>query len=134
MGYPKLYVVYYRPRYGNFQHWALYVESEKEKENLIFEVTGQHPNFRRNVVNARPDRSRSYIGKTFVAVLGEDSVQDVQSAAKSVVVDNETVEWDCQDYVLEVLDKLEDEFVLDGDDEDYREAREDLKKKRGAII
>ncbi|KAL4893411.1 hypothetical protein BDV59DRAFT_30511 [Aspergillus ambiguus] len=132
MGYPKLYVVYYRPRYGNFQHWALYVESDKE--NLIFEVTGQHPYFKRNVVRARPESSRSYVGKTFVAVLGEDSVQDVKSAAKSVVVDNETVEWDCQDYVLEVLDKLENEFVLDGDDEDYCEARKDLKMKRGAII
>lgn len=65
------------------------------------------------------ESSRSYIGKTFVAVLGEDSVQDVKAAANSVVVDNEIVEWDCQDYVLEVLDKLEDEFVLNGDDEDY---------------
>lgn len=83
-------------------------------------------------MNTRPESSRSYVGKTFVAVLGEDSIQDGKTAAKSVVLDNETVEWDCQDYVLEVLKKLEDEFVLDGEDEEYCEARKDLKKKRGS--
>jgi hypothetical protein len=49
-------------------------------------------------------------------------------------VDNETTEWDCQDYVLEILDNLEEEFVLDSDDEDYIDARQTLKDKRGAIV
>lgn len=43
-------------------------------------------------------------------------------------------EWDCQDYVLEILDNLEEEFVLDRDDEDYIEARQILMDKRGAIV
>ncbi|PGG98660.1 hypothetical protein AJ80_09497 [Polytolypa hystricis UAMH7299] len=132
MGNPNLYVAFYRPRYGNYQHWALYIESEEE--NIIFEVVGQHPNFQRNVVYARPDSSKSYSGNVYVATLRKDEVEDVKAAAETVLVDNETVEWDCQDYVLELLDKLEDEYILDGDDEDYQEAMKELKEKGGAIL
>jgi hypothetical protein len=41
MAYPKLHVVFYRPRYGNYQHWALYLQTGTE--HVIFEVTGSHP-------------------------------------------------------------------------------------------
>jgi len=86
-------------------------------------------------VKARSENSKSYLGKTFVAVLSDDSGQDVKVTAERVPVDNETVEWDCQDYyVLEILNKLENEFVLDADDEDYRNAKKDFKRKRGPII
>lgn len=58
----------------------------------------------------------------------------VKEAAASIPVDNETIEWDCQDYVLEILDRLEEEYVLEKEDEDYQEAREELKNKRGGIL
>ncbi|KAL3251132.1 hypothetical protein ABHI18_010808 [Aspergillus niger] len=103
MGYPKLYVVHYRRRYGNFL------------------TLGP-----RNIVNARPESFGSYTSKMFIVVLGKDGVQDVKIASKSLVVNNETVGWGRQDYVLEMLDKLEDKFVLDGDDEDYHDARNNL--------
>lgn len=54
-------------------------------------------------------------------------------------MDNETSEWDCQDYVLEILDKLEAECLIvddddDGDDDDdegtYKKRKEKLKSMR----
>ncbi|KAI3097502.1 hypothetical protein CBS147333_9312 [Penicillium roqueforti] len=132
MAYPKLYVVFYRPRYGNYQHWALYVDDEDVP--MIFEVVGQHPNFIRNVVKAKAEKSKSFLGKEYVGVIGKADIERIKNVASAIPVDNETVEWDCQDYVLEILDRLEDEFVLEEDDEDYREARSVLKEKRGAIV
>lgn len=129
---PKLYVVFYLPRYGNYQHWALYIENGKQ--HLIFEVVGQHPTFKRNIVIADPKRSKSFLQQLFVAVIHDSDIETVEIAAQSVPVDNETVEWDCQDYVLEVLDKLVEEFVLDANDEEYIDAREILKERRGAIV
>lgn len=67
-------------------------------------------------------------------MLLQSDPERVRNAAQSVPVDNETTEWDCQDYVLEILDNLEEEFVLDSDDEDYIDARQTLKDKRGAIV
>ncbi|KAJ5488453.1 hypothetical protein N7539_003343 [Penicillium diatomitis] len=129
---PKLYVVFYRPRYGNYQHWALYVDDDHVP--MIFEVIGQHPNFKRNVVNAKAEKSTSFLGKEFVGYIGKNDIERIKVVASTIHVDNGTVEWDCQDYVLEILDKLEDDFVLDTDDEDYSRARSILKGKRGAIV
>ncbi|KMP10246.1 hypothetical protein CIRG_09927 [Coccidioides immitis RMSCC 2394] len=128
---PKLYVVFYRPRYGNFQHWALYLDADDQE--VIFEVVGSHPNFRPNVVNSRPERSKNFIGKVLVAVLDKDDIRRVHEIVENVKVYNDTVEWDCQEYVLDILDSLEAEFIVEEDDEDYREARKELKEKRGAM-
>jgi hypothetical protein len=40
-------------------------------------------------------------------------------------------EWDCQDYVLKILDNLEEECVVDGDDKTYEKQKNKLKNKRG---
>lgn len=132
MGAPELYVVFYKPRAGNFQHWALYIKNGNEP--LILQVVGEHPNFERNVVSAFPQNSRSFLGDLYIGVIGDLDIARVKAAADAVHVDNETLEWDCQDYVLEMLDHLENDFVLESDDEDYQEARKILKRKRGAMI
>ncbi|OQE20147.1 hypothetical protein PENFLA_c017G09337 [Penicillium flavigenum] len=119
---PKLFVVFYRPRYGNFLHWALHIE--KGEEHHIIEVDGEHPQFKRNTFMENPKKSSTFLRQFFIAVLGEDDIERVKSAAQSVPVDNETVEWDCQDYVLEILDELQEDFVLDKDDEDYMDELE----------
>ncbi|KAJ6144364.1 hypothetical protein N7470_008259 [Penicillium chermesinum] len=92
---------------------------------MIFEVIGQHPNFKRNVVKAKAAKSKSFLGKEYLGVISKADVQRIENVALTIPVDNETVEWDCQNYVLDILDKLEEDFILKEDDEDYREARSD---------
>lgn len=132
MASPKLYVVFYRPRHGNYHHWALYVEHQDVK--MIFEVTGEHPNFKRNVLQARPEQSKNFLGKEYVGIIQKEDIEKIKTVASTIHVDNETVQWDCQDYVLEILDQLEEDYILEENDEDYREARSILKAKRGAIV
>jgi hypothetical protein len=31
----------------------------------------------------------------------------------------QTVHWNCQDYVLEAIDGLHEEYIIDQEDEDY---------------
>lgn len=131
MAWSRLYVVFYRPRYGNYQHWALYLEGT---EHTIFEVTGSHPNFEKKEVKANPSNSGSYLSKLYVGTISETDIVTVRQCVAAVEVDNATTEWDCQEYVIDILDKLEAELVLDEDDEEYKNAREDLKEKRGAVI
>lgn len=44
-------------------------------------------------------------------------------------IDNETTEWNCQDYVLEALDMLYDECVIDEDDKNYKKGTKKAKEK-----
>ncbi|KAE8353428.1 hypothetical protein BDV28DRAFT_148086 [Aspergillus coremiiformis] len=129
---PKLYVAFYRPRYGNYEHWALQLKSDGL--SIIFEVIGQHPQFERDILYVKPESSKSFAGKTYVGTISDSDIQMVKEAAESVAVDNETVEWDCQDYVLELLEQLQEDHVLEEDDEDYQEAMKELKSRRGAIL
>lgn len=94
----------------------------------------EHPQFERNTFMEEPKTSNTFIRQYFVAMIGRDDIERVKSAAQSVPVDNESVEWDCQDYVLEILDILEEELVLDKDDADYIEVREILMEERGGIL
>ncbi|PWY87217.1 hypothetical protein BO94DRAFT_535325 [Aspergillus sclerotioniger CBS 115572] len=95
MGNPMLYVAFYRPREGNYQHWALYINDGND--SIIFEVTGCHPDFKPHVIDARPQSSKSYLGSLELATLRDDDIEYIKEAAKEVKVDIETVEWDCQD-------------------------------------
>lgn len=132
MSYPKLYVAFFRPFFGNYQHWALYLDNEEEQ--LIFEVTGEHPDFERNVQKSPPDLLDGFLHTLYVGVIDRNDIHAVTQVAETVFVDNETFEWDCQEYVLDILDRLEEEYVLDCDDEDYRDAREVLRDERGAML
>ena len=131
MSYPKLYVAFFRPQYGNYQHWGLFLDDDEEQ--LMFEVLGEHPNFERNVEKQPPEQLEGFLRRVYVAVISKTDIETVKQVAQTVPVDNETVEWDCQEYVLDMLDRLEDECVLDRDDEDYQDARETLRERRGAM-
>ena len=103
-------------------------------QHFIFEVTGSHPNFKRNVVKADPRNSQSFVRMIFMDTVSSGDIATVQNVARTTKIDNETVEWDCQEYVLDMLETLEEECVVEDDDETYKEAKKELKKKRGAIV
>ncbi|KAA8650312.1 uncharacterized protein ATNIH1004_002996 [Aspergillus tanneri] len=109
---PHLSVPFYHPRHGNFQHWAIHLHTSAQ--DLIFEVDGEHPGFRK-------------------VTIGEVDVPTIKAAIDAVRVDNKTLEWDCPEYTLEILDGYEKEAVLDEADEEYKEAKEILKRKRGPL-
>lgn len=135
MSYPELYVAIWKPLYGgNYQHWALYIDDAEGP--LIIEVVGEHPNFEPSTSRFRAEDfpDRSLLTKQYLGVISKDDIPSICEIVSTVSVDNETVQWDCQDYVLEMLDALEEEYILDRDEEEYRDARETLDEKRGPII
>lgn len=135
MTYPKLYVVIYKPIYGgNYQHWALYIDHELNP--LVIEVIGEHPNFEPLISSVRAEEfpGRSFLSRHFLGVVCQDDIPGIIEVVKGVPLDNETVQWDCQDYVLEILDALEEAFYLSGDDEEYSEARVLLGEMRGPVL
>ena len=120
---PSLYIAIYRPRYGNYLHWALYLDNDDEKP-IIFDVSGEHGTFTRAKENGRPeDNNRLHKRDIKVGTInkGED-VRELERIMDTVVeIDNETIHWNCQDYVIEALEILRTECIIDEEDEDYEE-------------
>ena len=66
--------------------------------------------------------------------IGRPDIPTVKTVVNDTLVDNETLEWDGQDYVLEILEGCEEEAVLDEEDPDYVEALEILWSRRRPIL
>ena len=62
--------------------------------------------------------------------MAERDLEAIKKVIAGTEVDNETLEWDCQDYVLEILDNLEVECLIDDDDETYKKQKAKPKSKR----
>ena len=116
---PKLFVAMYRPVTGNYEHWALYLDT-KDK---IYEVTGTSPHFRRNVIPGKPTSTNRHKRSIFVHPIKLFDSTAFEKAVAAVRLENSISHWNCQDYVIEVLDKLEDECMIDGDDKAYIAAK-----------
>ncbi len=66
--------------------------------------------------------------------ISQGEIATVRKEVQNTAVDNETVEWDCQEYVLDIIERLEEECVLDVDDREYAKRKRLVKAKRGAIV
>ncbi|KAL3458428.1 hypothetical protein BJX64DRAFT_292232 [Aspergillus heterothallicus] len=132
MGNPQLFVAIYRPRYGNFRHWALHLHTDNQ--DYIFEVDGEQPAFIKVSSSSKPTEWDMLIESLYVGEIGIPDLATFKQLVDEAKVDNETLEWDCQDYVLELLEACEREAILDEDDPDYAETTEILKAKRGPIL
>jgi hypothetical protein len=72
--------------------------------------------------------STTYMHTCLLRATGTINEQDLPELRKKmdeVEVDNETVHWNCQDYVIEAIDHLREECIIDEDDEDYERGRKD---------
>jgi hypothetical protein len=118
---PELSIIMYHPTIGNYEHWALCLSRGFEK--TIYEVTGQHPNFLRSVSRDHSLQSRRIARILVLATIREEDVEQMEEIIKGVKVDNETSEWNCQDYCVEALDRLAEECVIDEDDGDFKRGR-----------
>jgi hypothetical protein len=103
--FPRLYVTFYNPRYGNFARWALYLEHGPE--HIIFQVVGETPNLKQNVTNTRPDQSSRHTENIFMCEVNKQDIEALKNTVAAVPMDNSNSSWDCQEYVLDVLHKLE---------------------------
>lgn len=109
-----LYVVMYRPTSGNYEHWALYLDNNGE--HTTYEVTDEHPNFKKNQTETRPQNSNRYLRSYKVGTINADDISAFRDEVTKAKVDNETVHWNCQDYVMEIVDALVMECIIDEDD------------------
>jgi hypothetical protein len=103
-------------------------------EHTIYEVTGETPSFKANVVQSRPESTTRHKRNIFIVEIAPTDLNSFREAVAAVPIDNETVDWDCQDYVLEVLDHLEEELVIDGNDGEYIAAKEEGKSHYGPLL
>lgn len=143
----KLYVAFYKPLpgTGNYQHWALYLASPADvpDENTVVHVLEAHPTFKASMktgatISAQAFSPRIFLDQTFLCEIQSCDVQQLRDIATEANVDNETLDWTCQDYVVEILEALEEACIIgfDGeeDDQEYDGNKKKVMERYGAMI
>ncbi|THZ71420.1 hypothetical protein D6C84_10257 [Aureobasidium pullulans] len=124
-----LFIAIYKPLEGNYYHWALHLQTPHP---LVFEVTRSHPSFSPQLSHETPETSSRRDRLVECISVGDIEIVDLEQLKEKINVqhvDNETVEWNCQDYVLEALESLVEECIVDGDYEVYVDGVERTKRK-----
>lgn len=139
-------VTIHRPEAGNYDHWALHLQppptpapaptssssttttstrrTTSPTMTRTYEITNESPHFIKSTHSAPPDKS-TLKETVFIARVNSRDVPIVEAVVENARVDNETTHWNCQDYVLEIIEGLEGECVIGFDDDDEEEEGEE---------
>ncbi|KAB8360949.1 hypothetical protein FH972_024681 [Carpinus fangiana] len=118
----SLYILMYKAESANYDHWALMLQERDSR--TIFEVEGEHPSFtRRSGIVGVVDAHRRTKKCVYIAAIREREIPEFRGIIQDLAIDNETLDWNCQDYVLEGLDEFVEAGIIDDDDTDYVETR-----------
>lgn len=123
----RITVVFFKLIEGNFDHWALWLDGPSVSK--LFQVAGDYGEMESQVLDEDPrDNSRLYQCIT-VGEINPDDQTAMEARIKTVPAQNDVALWDCQDYVLDILDALEDQGYVGG--EEYTHLRRVLGSFRG---
>ena len=89
--------------------------------------------FTANIIIAKPTSTERHKRSIFVSDINTIDLDELEKAVGAVVPDNSVVRWSCQDYVMEVLEKFEEQCIVDADEEAYINAKKELMEHYGPL-
>lgn len=133
----NLNVLICKPEFGDYHHWAVQLDNLSTGDGTIFEVQGAYPSLDFTTYQCR----RFYYPLKIIQTI---RIKDFplsmpafgaisQAIENQVPIQDRAVHWNCQDYVLDVLNMLEQEWWLEDDDPDYIQIRRKLKSMHGPM-
>ncbi|KAK4613285.1 hypothetical protein CLAFUW4_08792 [Fulvia fulva] len=117
-----------------FKHWALFVNGRSNQEKVIFHVQGAEKNFKYESRQGDATTSKKFLESLPLCRIEISKLKDIELAAENTVLHNERRVWNHQDYVLDLLDKLEEEGIVNGDDKEYRKNKDAVRCKQDGLV
>ncbi|KAB8336855.1 hypothetical protein FH972_021163 [Carpinus fangiana] len=115
----KLFVVIYDQGVG-FKHWALFVD-DREKF-IVLHAIGSEGRFRFEERKSNARESKRDPELVELATIDKDQIPRLRRAARRQPL-NRGPGWNCQDFVLELVQEAIDNGMIEVDDEKVKEIR-----------
>lgn len=128
----KLYVAIYKDE-GVYKHWSLFVDGPTNAEKTILHIMGSSTRYRFEMRNSDAKSSASLSELISLCDVPVSKVGAVKEAASKAPIHNEYAGYNCQDYVLDLLDDLEAKNIIDGKDAAYKKKKEVVKSKQEGL-
>lgn len=121
---PNLYVAMYEPADGIYEHWALYLQTDSQ--DTTYEVIGHPCDYTSRVLLKHPSATTRHKRSVFLYSIRAADIPEFERVLSTLTPANSPRSWNCQSYVLDVLNALGEHGVIDKDDVAYMEAKNRL--------
>ncbi|KAK2813704.1 hypothetical protein FQN50_000102 [Emmonsiellopsis sp. PD_5] len=112
-------------------HWSLFIDAEEKALKTIIHLLGARQRYFLGVRTPSDARiSNSLIELHPLCEIDATKIDDIKNFAWDMPIHNDRSDYSCQDFVLEILDKLEGEGIIDRENDDYQNNKGALKAKR----
>lgn len=128
----KLHVAIYQDE-GVYKHWSLFIEGPTAGEKTILHILGSSTRYRFELRTSDARRSASLSELIPLCDVPTSKISAIKEAGRTMPIHNEYAGYNCQDYVLDLLDDLEGKNLIDGNDAEYKKRKEVVKSKQEGL-
>ncbi|GJP97641.1 hypothetical protein CBS147343_6682 [Aspergillus niger] len=128
-----LHVAIFQNHDGVYKHWGLFLDGPTKLEKTVFQIMGSSTRYYFEKLNSDARESADLLGLVHLCDVANSHANAIEDAAENMTIHNEAPGYNCQDYVLELLDDLEERGFIDKEDADYRKNRMALERKQEGL-
>ncbi|KAJ5107477.1 hypothetical protein N7456_004152 [Penicillium angulare] len=118
---------------GAYKHWRLFVDGPTQHEKKILQVMGSSQRYYLDPLNIDARDLPQLLEMIHICDVPTAKIESIEKAGAEAVVHNEFPGYNCQDYVLELLDELEARQIINGGDANYKRQLDIMKRKQEGL-
>lgn len=122
---PLQVAIYDNPR---IKRWSLFIEAKDDARKAKIHIFGVRHNYFLEV--RTPSDTRGSAEVCPLCQIDESEIRAVEDVAYDTPIFNDKSDYSCQDFVLDVLARLEDKGLVDADSSDYKTNKDAVQAKR----
>ena len=115
---------------GIYKHWAMFVDGPTK---TVLNALGSSTRYYFDTSTADPRASPDLLELIHMSDVSIRNISTIQQIAESLPIRNEYPGYNCQDYVLELLDELEVKQIIDGTNMIYKGKKMELAKQQDGL-
>ncbi|OJD12982.1 hypothetical protein AJ78_06497 [Emergomyces pasteurianus Ep9510] len=115
------------------KHWSLFIEGDSLNEKTLIHLLGARSNYFFNIrTSSDAKNSKSLVEMIFLCHINASEIESIKNTAEKMTIRNDSADYSCQDFILELLNTLEEEAIIDPTNADYADSKQILRQKREA--
>jgi hypothetical protein len=118
---------------GVYKHWGVFIDVPGEEDKIFLQVAGSDGRFRYEMETTDVRQSERLVELIHIYDVDVAKINSIKTIAGQVTVHNEIRGWNCQDYVLDLLEALEQEAIVDSKDGVYQTQKDSIRGKQEGL-
>ncbi|KAJ5486972.1 hypothetical protein N7530_001272 [Penicillium desertorum] len=118
---------------GVYKHWGVFIDAPGEKDKIFLQVAGSDGRFRYEMETTDVRQSERLVELLHLYDVDVAKINSIKTIASQVTVHNDIRGWNCQDYVLDLLEALEKEAIVNSKDAGYKTQKDLLQGKQEGL-